>query len=228
MDILKNHLPKEQYINEVTVKNQFCLHHTVSWSNDYSGDFATWNNNKERVATPYIIELSGRAVEVFPPEMWAHHLYVQSSGNKAPREYANWSNNFTLNKYCFGIEIDSAGPLIKKGGKFYPTFAVGVKKAEIPKERVQVYKEGFRGYKYYEKYSPEQIATVKELILEAVKKGWVIKDALNYGSDIWDLSIRPLKGEPGIFTHVSYRTDKSDCHPQPELIEMLEGINSII
>ena len=46
---------------------------------------------------------------------------------------------------------------------------------------------------------------------------------LEYNQDMWDVSINALKGAPGIWTHVSYRSDKSDCHPQPELIEMLQS-----
>ena len=33
-----------------------------------------------------------------------------------------------------------------------------------------------------------------------------------------------LKGYHEVFTHVSYREDKSDCHPQPDLIEMLKSM----
>jgi hypothetical protein len=45
-----------------------------------------------------------------------------------------------------------------------------------------------------------------------------------YNADIWDVTSRALTGEPGIFAHVSYRPDKSDCHPQPELIQMLQSV----
>jgi hypothetical protein len=33
-----------------------------------------------------------------------------------------------------------------------------------------------------------------------------------------------LRGDKGIFTHVSYRKDKRDCHPQKELVEILKSI----
>jgi hypothetical protein len=41
---------------------------------------------------------------------------------------------------------------------------------------------------------------------------------------MWDLNDDALNGKNGIFTHVSYRADKSDMHPQPELVEMLKGL----
>ena len=41
---------------------------------------------------------------------------------------------------------------------------------------------------------------------------------------MWDISDKALAGEAGVWTHVSFRTDKSDCHPQPELIQMLKSL----
>ena len=38
---------------------------------------------------------------------------------------------------------------------------------------------------------------------------------------MWDISENALSGQPGIFTHTSVRSDKTDCHPQPELVRML-------
>ena len=35
------------------------------------------------------------------------------------------------------------------------------------------------------------------------------------------LNSAALTGKPGLWTHVNFRGDKSDCHPQPQLIEML-------
>jgi len=43
-----------------------------------------------------------------------------------------------------------------------------------------------------------------------------------YNSDIWDISRSALEGSPGIYTHVSFRKDKSDCQPQEELQEILK------
>ena len=41
---------------------------------------------------------------------------------------------------------------------------------------------------------------------------------------MFETNEKALKGYHGVWTHTSYRTDKSDCHPQPELIEMLKNI----
>ena len=45
-----------------------------------------------------------------------------------------------------------------------------------------------------------------------------------YNPDMWELSKRALTGTPGIFAHCSYRTDKSDIHPQPEMLTMLKSL----
>jgi hypothetical protein len=41
---------------------------------------------------------------------------------------------------------------------------------------------------------------------------------------MWGLSNTAIRGNKGIFTHVSYRKDKSDCHPQKELVDVLKSI----
>jgi len=45
-----------------------------------------------------------------------------------------------------------------------------------------------------------------------------------YNGNMWDVNEDALNGEPGVWTHVSYRSDKSDCHPQPELIDVLKSL----
>ena len=45
-----------------------------------------------------------------------------------------------------------------------------------------------------------------------------------YNADMWEYSRMAMKGNPGIYTHVSFRKDKSDCFPQFELIEKLNNL----
>jgi len=40
------------------------------------------------------------------------------------------------------------------------------------------------------------------------------------------ISENAMKGKKGIWTHTSYRADKSDCHPQLELIKMLQSLQN--
>ena len=47
---------------------------------------------------------------------------------------------------------------------------------------------------------------------------------LDYNENMWNVSHDALAGKSGIWTHVSYRQDKSDCHPQEELINALKKL----
>ena len=40
------------------------------------------------------------------------------------------------------------------------------------------------------------------------------------------ISANAMAGKEGVWTHTSYRADKSDCHPQNELIERLMGLEA--
>ena len=82
-------------------------------------------------------------------------------------------------------------------------------------------KRPFKGYKLYHAYIDAQIAAVKDLLLLWKEK---YKIPLTYNEDIWDVTVRALKGEPGVYTHNSVRSDKSDVSPQPKLIEMLKSL----
>ena len=41
---------------------------------------------------------------------------------------------------------------------------------------------------------------------------------------MWEVSAEALKGKQGVWSHTSFRFDKSDIHPQPEIIEMLKSL----
>ena len=43
---------------------------------------------------------------------------------------------------------------------------------------------------------------------------------------MWDVSKDALLGTPGIYTHNSYRRDKTDISPQPNMINMLRSLST--
>jgi hypothetical protein len=133
-----------------------------------------------------------------------------------------------LDPNCIGIEIDAMGGLTQgPNGKWYPTGWDKVARKVIPLtgykpiENVILYDKPFRGFTAFERYTDEQIETVRRMLLHWNGKFGI---PLDYNEDMWDISKRALSGEPGIFAHTSYRYDKSDAHPQPELIQMLKGL----
>jgi len=216
---------EDQYIKVVYPKTQICCHHTVS-GDGVNGDISSWEGTPERVATCIIIDRSGTPWQLFSSKFFAYHL---------------GTGNTNLDKHSIGIEIDNWGALILGDGtvKQFGKNADGTPKMVYTTPgryyayygnpvyvATQYYPDGFRGYNYYEKYTEAQIRTAGELILYWNK---VYNIPLDYNSDMWDVSPRALRGEPGIWTHVSYRPApaKTDCHPQENLIEMLKTLSKI-
>jgi hypothetical protein len=92
----------------------------------------------------------------------------------------------------------------------------------VPTNEVIELEQPFRGSKYYQKYTDKQLKTLK-ILLNYLCETYNIPNT--YNSDMWDYSrSAALGGSPGIFTHVSYRKDKSDCFPQEELVTLLNNL----
>lgn len=201
--IIQVKFPEGQYYKEDQVKNQIVIHHTVSGPNA-TRVFEGWASNPERVATAFVIAGDGVITQGFTSKYWAHHL-----GLKKP-------NNTALNKASIGIEVCNWGGLTFKDGKYYSAF-----NREVAPNEVIDYGKKWRGYRYFHKYTPAQIESLRQLLVYLADKFTISKA---YQEDIWDINKNALAGKPGIYTHVSYREDKSDMHPQPELVTMLKEL----
>ena len=214
-----------QYYKTQYKKTQIVIHHTVSPNDKYvkngiTGDVNWWLSNQERVATCCIISSTGLIYKLFDSFYWAHHLGI-------PRavfdKFALTNINTLLNKQSIGIELDSFGPLELINNKFTPADPNLKNKYFIDKQDVVEYTESYRGYKYYEKYTQEQINSLSQLLVNWSENYNI---PLNYNESMWDVDEKALMGKPGIWSHTSYRFDKSDCHPQPELIQMLKSLTA--
>ena len=214
--------PSSQFIDETTPKKQIYLHHTVSGNNAKAVD-NWWESTRERVAVAILIARDGTIYQLFSSEKWAYHLGLDTvifNENNIPYQ--------SLDRISIGIEILNWGALVKHiDGKWYPAAWDKALKKIVPQIRcgeikeVQEYKDGFRGFYGFEKYTQAQVESVRQLLCFWNKKYNI---PLDYNSDIWDISKRALLGMSGIFTHASVRKDKSDAHPQPELINMLKNL----
>jgi len=212
--------PDNKYFHEEFEKKQIVIHHTVG--SNVEGAVSAWIQNKDNVATCIIIDKNGIPWQLFSSKYWAYHLAT---------------GNHNLDRHSIAVELVNVGWLIKGdgttkmfgnpskavktiSGKYYTYYGSSV---AVP---LQEYPNGFRGYNYYEKYSDQQIRTIGELILY-----WHVKYniPLDYNSDMWDVSPRALNGTPGIWGHTSYRpaSQKTDPHPQPELIKMLQTLKGL-
>lgn len=219
---------QNQYYREETTKSQICLHHTVS------GGFAQgvidwWNQDPQRIATQFVVQKDGTIFQLYSSKYWAHHLGLKSTFLQKMGFSDYDSRNVLLNKSSVAMEICNWGGLVKdENGAFHPAKwdtnlkkYVPYMKITIPNDEVQIYPKPFRDFIYFEKYSPEQIVSVNRLVVYLCEKFGIDK---TYQPDMWDVSMNALSGKSHIYSHCSFRTDKSDCHPQPELIQMLQSL----
>jgi hypothetical protein len=216
MNIKQIAFPASQYMQDVFPKKQIYLHHTAGNANAEQV-FKGWAANTERIATCVSISgkgtatIDGQIVQGFSSKYWAYHLGLKQdifTKHKVPYQ--------SLDKISIGIEICCWGQLTLKDGKFY-----NYVNREVPADQVCELEKPFKGYKYFHNYTDAQIESTKELLLLWKEKYGI---PLEYNEDIWDITPRALKGEPGVYTHNSVRKDKVDIYPHPKLIEMLKSL----
>jgi hypothetical protein len=226
--IQKLDFPENQFYKNITPKRQICLHHTAS-GKGIDGDFQHWLNDPTRVATAVIVGYDGQIYSLFDSKYWGHHLGIKP---EVFTKHGMAPNNEGLNKACIGIEIDAWGPLALHDGhyKSYTGTIVNI-------NEVQLYRTAFKTYPqskffdeigvtgkpafHYHKYSDAQLYSTAQL-LQLWTNAYEIPK--KYNEKMWDVCVEALRGDLGIWSHVSYRSDKQDCHPQPELIGMLKSI----
>lgn len=218
------YLEKDQYLHGPTDKFYVFLHHTAGAHNPYA-TIRSWNNDvRGRIATQFVVgnkstrgdaTYDGEVVECFPDEDWAYHL----GKNNSP---------LLLHPHAIGIEICNYGWLEKRGGKFH-TYVNSV----LPDDQVVDLGFEFRGHRYYHKYTEAQIKSVQRLLQEISRRHEQVN--LHIGLPEWLATQSPaeafdFKQEAcdgkvrGLLTHTSTRRDKTDCSPQPMLVEMLRRL----
>ena len=212
-------LQKDEWMDDIELKDTIFLHHTAGgYRPDYTIDW--WERDNQpgqlnRVATAFVIggmgldgnaSYDGKIYRAFNEVYWAHHL-----GTKL-------SNNTLLNKKSIGIEICSLGPLTKENGRYW--FA----KKEVPASQVVELPNPWRGYKYFHFYSAAQLERTKELILSLSFLFDIPLPQRTYDAGWFSMNADAQAGKPGLWTHCHVRTDKTDCFPHPQLIEMLNSL----
>lgn len=213
MKIIKQAFPDNQYYKVEQRKKIIVLHHTVSGEGT-EGDINWWKKTPERVGTPFLIDRDGKIVQLFDEKYWIHHLGVTIS---QLRQFGSTVSNERLNQLSIGIEIDNWGGLVKKSdGQWYSYTGAPIKYCDV-----QEYKGGYRGYYGFEKYTANQLISLGELLKELCNKYDIPK---HYNANMFDFNEKAVKGYHGIWSHTSFRPDKSDVHPQPELINLLKNL----
>lgn len=217
-------LSGREYVQELHYKKQIILHHTAGGPRaDYT--IGWWEQDTQRVATAFVIGRKsdslpgsdGAVYRAFPDFFWAYHLGLSSRNSTIPADLRS-----SLNKTSIGIEICSYGPLKKLPDG---TFKTVVNNKSIQAEEVTDLGSDWRSYRYFEKYTTAQLEACKHLIFSLAYFFGIPVQDIRHDESWFDINDDALKGSPGIWTHVNYRKDKTDCFPQPELIQMLNSLH---
>lgn len=272
MNIKDIFLDPSEYFPVDFKKTTIYLHHTCGshrpdwvvqgWDKDHNQDGST-----NRVATSFVIgskstrdgdtSWDGVIVRCFPESQWAWHLGAKNT-------------NGMFDKLSIGIEMCNYGFLTRSKTGQFMTYV----NTPVPDDQVVELSRPFRGYKFYHKYTDNQISNLRELLIYLgnrfninLKMGlreWLLKESLlmpnglsildqqkwlnrngfigkdgkplvedgiwgensayavqSIGRSAFEFNPLTLNGYPGIWTHTNIRLDKTDCSPQPKLIDMI-------
>ena len=213
-------LSEGQYVNEVTKKVQIVLHHTAG-NSSAPGTIKMWDkDDRGRIATCIVISgkglskdtFDGEIAQAFSSKKWAYHLCIKPDVFRAMKvPYQR------LDKIAIGIEICNWGYLTLKNGKYY-----NYVNREVPADQVCTLEKPYKGHKHYHAYTDAQIESVRQLLVYWNKVHGI---PITYNeTDMWTVSKNALSAVPGVYTHNSYRRDKSDISPQPKMIAMLKAL----
>lgn len=205
-----------QYYADEQTKNQIVLHHTVSDPTSAIGDIGSWSSDSARIATYVVLGYDGTINKCFKSNMWAHHIGMKSETLKKLGFKDYNIRNELLNKHSIGIEIDAWGGLIKKDGVYYNGYGKPIS------NKLEIVECDWRGYHYFQKYSQAQIDALAELLPVLMRAYKITSNGIKDGN--LDVRMDALNGSNGIFSHSSYRSDKSDLYPDNNLIEMLNSL----
>lgn len=210
LNIIDYPMPVNQYYIEEVEKLYLFLHHTAG--ND-SGKCTVdwWDSNVDRVATAYVIDHSGDVYNTYNEKCWAWHLGL------------NTRTNTVLNKSSIGIEVCNWGYLVKKADGKYYNYVGGV----IPENQVYELPIAWRGFKYFHKYTDDQIVALEQLCKGILQRNPKIQiQQYQFGVNNFEIDNKVLVDcTSGVYFHCNVRTDKTDLYPDQRVIDMLNRLN---
>jgi hypothetical protein len=226
--IERYHLPEGEYIKQHTSKKYIFIHHTAGRHNPYKTIDNWARDQRGRVGTNYVIgglpanvdlnnltaahtKYDGRILQAIDDKYWGYHLGKNGSS--------------FMTSHSLSIELNSAGGLTKVGDKYYTWF-----KQEVHPSQVVELDQPFRGYKYFHRYSDEQLMSLEALLYHLAEKHDInIQDGMyKMGpTERYEFNESAWKGGiTGILSHTNVRKDKSDVFPQPELDRLINSFGA--
>jgi len=187
-------IPFNNYVREKSAKKQIVLHHTAGGGKGeivYQG----WQADRTPVATCVAISRDGEIVQGFGSQYWGYHLGMQIKHfGKLP--YMN------LDKQSIGIELCNWGPLTYKSGQ-YRNYVNGVVSSD------DVIELEYRTFKYWQKYTDEQIESTRLLLVHWREK-YGISLEYNEGKGGWHVErAAPPKPCGGRWLEIHFDRSKS-------------------
>ena len=216
-----------QYMSEVVGKIGVCIHHTVS-DGDPNRIVNLWNtDSRGRVGTHFVIgrkmdngntDNDGKIIQCMDLEtQWAYHVATTRMGFSS-------SHNDNANKYYVGIEMCSWGCLDKRNGKYY----ILGSDIEIDEEEVEVLDDPWRTYKYWHKYSLNQIHALKKLLQALHGQAGLNLEDRPYDPPVnwqwFNLDWEAMALRRKITIHSSFEYGKFDAYPSTEMAAMLRSL----
>ena len=212
--IVQLKFPQDQYLRNKYDKTQIVLHHTVSGDNA-KAIARYWASKPNRVATCIIISRDGTPYQLFSSRYWGGHIGCRL------QHFADMEISYTnLNKTSIGVELNSWGGLKDIDGQMTTCYGNTI---DAVNDGVVELEEPYRGYKFFQGYTDAQVQTLKELLIY-----WndVYGIPLDYQENMWEFNKDALSGKPGIWSHTSFRPDKSDLFPDENIIKMLKNLKN--
>lgn len=196
----KYRLPENKYFHDVIPKDLIVLHFTAGSRVD--GAFNSWMQQSINIGTPYILDKDGTVYEVFDPKYWAYHL-----GCTGPK-----AQNHKHDKRSVPIETISMGPLKLKGDTLYSWPGNYTQKFCTLSETDKYVKASYRGFDYYEAFTPAQKTALVELV-KSISTQFNIPIVLPPADKLTVFDMDFFDNWKGVASHQNFRPDKFDIGP---------------
>lgn len=231
-------LNSDEYFKTNEKKEWLFLHHTAGWNNPSLVATDWENDSRDKVATQFII--GGRNIQTLE-EKYDGQI-VQCLPDYSCSGWHLGIGNTAVHRASVGIELCNFGWLVKDGRDFrtYPILdskgKVIRKGVVVNQSEVVTLKQEFRGFKYYQKYSDNQLMSLLYLIKkigsdlgidisQGLKERIKSKgpfEAFSYDQDIKDGKVK------GLFCHTNVSPankwgnyEKWDLFPQDDVVDLI-------